>query len=95
MGESETVPASCLRVMSICGVIWSIVIGIHQTPAVPAACSNVQERHDSRVHGKNSCTVCEVCVYGVIGYMDEKLLDSCCGLRYIRDLRCGIYYAFI
>ena len=34
-------------------------------------------------------------MYGVIGYIDEKLLDSCCGLRYIRDLRCGICYAFI
>ena len=32
-------------------------------------------------------TVCGICVYGVIGYMDEKLLDSCCGLRYISDLR--------
>ena len=31
---------------------------------------------------------------GVIGYMDEKLLDSCCGLRYISDLRCGVCYAF-
>ena len=55
--------------MSICGVIWSIVIGIHLDPAVPAACSNVQESHDCRVHGKISCTICEVCVYGVIGYI--------------------------
>ena len=36
-----------------------------------------------------------MCICGVIGYMDEKLLDSCCGLRYIRDMRCGICYAFI
>ena len=24
----------------------------------------------------------DMCVCGVIGYMDKKLLDSCCGLRY-------------
>ena len=31
---------------------------------------------------------------GVIGYRGEKLLDSYVLLCYIRDLRCGVCYAF-
>ena len=57
---------------------------IHQTPAVPAACSNPLQMCMVKAWKK---FLYRLWGMGVIGYMDEKLLDSCCGLRYISDLR--------